>query len=80
MSSVIPGAVETDFSVVRFKGDTEKANEVYQDYKPLLAEDIASNILHSVKTPSHVNINDIQITPTAEANAYYLHKTKSVKK
>ena len=78
VSSISPGAVNTEFSTVRFEGDVEKANEVYQDYQPLLAEDIASSILHIVNSPGHVNINDIQITPTAQANAYYLHKTKLV--
>jgi len=78
VSSVSPGAVNTEFSTVRFNGDIERANRVYQGYEPLLAEDIAVSILHIVKSPAHVNINDIQITPTAQANAYYLHKTKTV--
>lgn len=76
VSSVSPGAVNTEFSTIRFKGDVARANQVYQDYQPLLAEDIANSILHIVKCPHHVNINDIQITPTAQASAYYLHKIK----
>jgi len=76
VSSVSPGAVNTEFSSVRFKGDTERANQVYQGYQPLLAEDIATSILHIVNSPIHVNINDIQITPTAQANAYYLNKSE----
>lgn len=76
VSSISPGAVHTEFSSVRFKGDNERANEVYQGYQPLLAKDIAASILHIIKSPSHVNINDIEITPTAQANAYYINKTK----
>jgi len=75
VSSVSPGAVHTEFSTVRFKGDKKRAKQVYQNYQPLLPEDIAESIAHIVCSPSHVNINDIQITPTAQANAYYLHKT-----
>lgn len=78
VSSVSPGAVNTEFSTVRFKGDVERAGQVYQGYEPLQANDIAASILHIVKSPPHVNINDIQIAPTAQANAYYLHKTPSV--
>ena len=76
VSSVSPGAVNTEFSMIRFKGDYERANQVYRGYEPLQAKDIADSILHIIKSPPHVNINDIQITPTAQANAYYLHKTK----
>jgi NADP-dependent 3-hydroxy acid dehydrogenase YdfG len=76
VSSVSPGAVETEFSMVRFKGDSERSQQVYKGYQPLLPEDIASSILHIVQSPAHVNINDIEITPTAQANAYYLHKNQ----
>lgn len=75
VSSVSPGAVNTAFSTIRFKGDEQRANQVYEGYQPLLAEDIAASILHIINSPAHVNINDIEITPTAQANAYYLHKT-----
>lgn len=74
VSSVSPGAVNTEFSTVRFKGNKEKADQVYQGYKPLVAEDIAASILHVVNSPEHVNINDILITPTAQASAYYLKR------
>lgn len=74
VSSVSPGAVDTEFSTVRFKGNEEKAKQVYEGYQPLLPEDIASSILHIINSPSHVNINDIEITPTAQANAYYINK------
>lgn len=77
VSSVSPGAVNTAFSTVRFKGDSDRAAQVYHGYQPLLAEDIAASILHIVNSPAHVNINDIQITPTAQASAYYLHKTEA---
>ncbi len=78
VSSVSPGAVNTEFSTVRFKGDHERAQQVYDGYEPLQAKDIAASILHIIKSPPHVNINDIQIAPTAQANAYYLHKTTVV--
>ena len=74
VSSVSPGAVDTEFSTVRFKGDEQKAKSVYEDYDPLLAEDIADVIAFIATRPAHVNINDIEVTPTAQANAYYLHK------
>lgn len=67
VSSICPGAVETEFSVVRFSGDNNKAKQVYQGFTPLYAEDIAETILFAVTRPKHVNIDDILIMPTAQA-------------
>ena len=69
-----PGAVETEFSIVRFHGDEGKAKDVYKGYDPLLADDIADAVLYAVTRPSHVNINDMLIMPTAQASAFNLHK------
>ena len=60
---------ETEFSIVRFKGDDERAKNVYKGIEPLHAEDIAETIWWIVSRPPHVNINDIVIMPTAQANA-----------
>ena len=74
VSAIHPGAVETAFSEVRFKGDTEKAAAVYKGYKPLQAEDIADIIYFVVTRPYHVNIEDLVVYPTAQANATILNK------
>ena len=67
VSSVAPGAVETEFSIVRFKGDEKRADNVYAGFTPLYAEDIAETILFMVTRPAHVNIDDVLIMPTAQA-------------
>lgn len=69
VSSIAPGMVETEFSIVRYKGDTNKADDVYNGFEPLHAEDIASTMEFIVTRPDNVNINDILIMPTAQANA-----------
>ena len=69
-----PGAADTEFSVVRFKGDAEKAKAVYTGYTPLMAEDIAETVWYVANTPAHVCINDLVITCTAQANSMYLQK------
>ena len=75
VSQVAPGAAETEFSQVRYKGDIVAASEVYKGYKPLQAEDIANAVTWITSLPSHVNINDLVIMPTAQAMPGYLHKT-----
>ena len=67
VTSIDPGAVNTEFSMVRFKGNTEKADAVYEGFTPLYADDIADAILWVVTRPPHVNINDMLIMPTAQA-------------
>jgi NADP-dependent 3-hydroxy acid dehydrogenase YdfG len=74
VTQVAPGAVLTEFSIVRFKGDKQKADSVYKGYEPLHPEDIA-DVVHYVTTlPIHVNINDLLIMPTAQANATTFNK------
>ena len=68
VSAVCPGAVDTEFSTVRFNGDKQRADDVYQGYQPLLAKDIAEAIYFVTSRPFHVNINDLLIMPTAQAN------------
>ena len=74
VTAIHPGAADTEFSVVRFKGDAEKANAVYTGYTPLMAEDIADTVWYVANTPAHVCINDLVITCTAQANSIYLQK------
>jgi len=74
VSQVAPGAAETEFSQVRFKGDLEAAANVYKGFKPLEAEDISSAVLWITSLPSHVNINDLVIMPTAQASPGYIHR------
>lgn len=68
VTNIAPGMVETEFSEVRFYGDKSKAKKVYNGLKPLMAEDIADVIFFAITRPSHVNINDLVIMPTAQAN------------
>ena len=74
VSGIHPGAVETEFSDVRFKGDTEKAKSVYTGYKALQAEDIADIIYFVISRPYHVNIEDLVVYPTAQASATILNR------
>jgi len=69
VSAIHPGMVETEFSIVRFKGDKEKADNVYYGLTPLYDTDIAEAVLFTVTRPPHVNINDMVIMPTAQASA-----------
>lgn len=74
VSSISPGMVETEFSVVRFHGDEQKAKAVYAGIVPLNAEDIADALEFIVTRPDHVSINDIQINPKQQANTYLTHR------
>jgi 3-hydroxy acid dehydrogenase/malonic semialdehyde reductase len=69
VSAVNPGMVETEFSIVRFDGDENRAKKVYEGFQPLKPEDIAETIYWMASRPSHVNINDVIIMPTAQANS-----------
>jgi 3-hydroxy acid dehydrogenase / malonic semialdehyde reductase len=69
VTAINPGMVETEFSIVRFKGDEERAKKAYMGMKPLTPEDIAETIFWAASRPAHVNINDIVIMPTVQANA-----------
>lgn len=74
VSTVDPGLVETDFSLVRFHGDKERAKTPYKGLKPLKGRDIAEAVLFCVTRPAHVNIHQIQIMPKAQANAVIVHR------
>lgn len=74
VTNIKPGATETEFGIVRFKGDTGKAAKTYQGYQPLTAEDIAQSIFYCASLPPHVCINELTITCTAQANGIYSHK------
>ena len=74
VTNIAPGMVETEFSLVRFKGDQKKAKFVYEGFQPLKAEDIAETILFALTRPPHVNLNDLLIMPTAQAAVGILNK------
>lgn len=74
VSQVAPGAAETEFSLVRFKGDSDAAANVYKGFAALQAEDIANAVIWITGLPPHVNINDLLIMPTAQASPGYIHK------
>lgn len=74
VTAIHPGAAETEFSLVRFKGDSQAAARMYEGYTPLSAEDIADVAYYVANLPPHVCINDIVITPTAQASSFYLNK------
>jgi NADP-dependent 3-hydroxy acid dehydrogenase YdfG len=72
--AIHPGLVETEFSLVRFKGDENRSQKVYQGFEPLVAQDIADVIEFVVTRPLHVTIADLVILPTAQASATVIHK------
>ncbi len=74
VGAVNPGLVETEFSDVRFKGDSDRANTVYQGYKPLTPGDIAEVIYFVISRPAHVNIADLVVMPTAQASSTIIKK------
>ncbi len=76
VTGIHPGAVETEFALVRFKGDESKADATYDGIVPLNPSDIADTIFYCTQLPAHVCINDIVITCTQQASAYYFNKTQ----
>jgi len=74
VTNIQPGAVETDFSLVRFKGDSEKASTVYAGYDALKAEDIADAIAYCVNAPKHVTVSDMTIYPSAQAEPRTIYR------
>lgn len=74
VTAVHPGAAATEFSEVRFKGDKEKADDVYKGFQPLTGEDVADTIYYCATLPPHVCINDLVMTCVQQANAYYFDK------
>lgn len=75
VTAIHPGAAETEFSLVRLKGDAAAAAKVYEGYQALTAEDVADTTYYCASLPAHVCINDLVITCTAQANSYYVHKS-----
>ena len=74
VTNIKPGAVETEFSLVRFKGDAETAAKVYDGFKPVTAADIADVIFYSASLPSNVCINELVITSTSQANGIFINR------
>ena len=75
VTSINPGAAETEFSLVRFKGDEGTAKKIYDGLKPLTAEDVAEVIYYCTTLPSHVCINDLSITCTQQADAIFFNRS-----
>ena len=75
VTAIHPGAAETEFSLVRFKGDENKAKQTYNGFKALSAKDVADTVYYCGTLPEHVCINDLVITCTAQADGIYIHKT-----
>lgn len=75
VTNIAPGAANTEFSTVRYKGDQDKVKATYEGFQPLIAKDIAETIYFVCSRPSHVTINDLVIMPTAQANATLFHKS-----
>lgn len=75
VTAIHPGAADTEFSNVRFKGDNEKAKQVYQGFKPLYGEDVAEAVFYCANLPEHVCINSLVMTCTAQPNSFYLHRS-----
>jgi NADP-dependent 3-hydroxy acid dehydrogenase YdfG len=74
VSAIHPGAVETEFSLVRFEGDAERAATVYKGFENLIAEDVAEGVWFMLNRPEHVNINEMTIMPTAQPMAGVIHR------
>ena len=74
VTSVDPGMVDTEFSVVRFRGDTEKAKQVYKGTRPLVANDVAECVLFAANRPAHVNLDTIVVMPTDQASPQMVHR------
>lgn len=74
VSSVDPGFVETEFSVVRFHGDADRASQVYRGFRPLSGDDVADTVCYVAALPEHVNILDVVLVPTAQRNVYVVDR------
>jgi 3-hydroxy acid dehydrogenase/malonic semialdehyde reductase len=77
VSSVDPGFVDTEFSVVRFAGDRERADQVYEGFRPLSGDDVADTVFYVASLPEHVNILDVVVVPTAQRNVYVVDRKGS---
>jgi NADP-dependent 3-hydroxy acid dehydrogenase YdfG len=74
VTQILPGAAETEFALVRFKGDKQKADNVYKGFTPLTAVDVADAVYYVTTLPAHVNVNDLVLMPTAQASTMHFHK------
>jgi len=74
VSCVDPGFAETEFSVVRFAGDEQRAKQVYRGFQPLSGDDVADVVAYVAGLPEHVNVLDVVVTPTAQRNVYVIHR------
>lgn len=74
VTQIAPGAAETEFSLVRYKGDKAAADNVYKGFQPLVAADIADIVYYCATLPKHVNINDLVVCPTAQADPNHFYK------
>ncbi len=74
VSAIHPGAVETEFSIVRFEGDEDRAKKVYEGFENLVAQDVAEAVWFMINRPEHVNINEMTIMPTAQPMAGLIHR------
>lgn len=77
VTTIDPGMVETEFSMVRFRGDEQRAKKVYENIEPLTGRDIAETILFAVTRPAHVNISEVIVMPTNQASATVVHRKPS---
>lgn len=77
VTEIRPGMVYTEFSLIRFHGDRQKAADIYKGLEPLSGEDIADAILWATHQPPHVNIDEIVLTPSRQANSYYTYRTNN---
>jgi 3-hydroxy acid dehydrogenase/malonic semialdehyde reductase len=75
VTAIHPGAADTEFSKVRFKGDMGQAEKIYEGYTPLRAEDVADTIYYCASLPAHVCINEVNITCLAQANSFYYNRS-----
>ncbi|GAC1470708.1 MAG: hypothetical protein NVS2B14_17250 [Chamaesiphon sp.] len=77
VTEIEPGLVESEFSMVRFHGDIDRANKVYEDLTPLTPDDIADVVFFSATRPAHVNISEVLVVPVDQANATLVYRHKS---
>lgn len=76
MSNISPGAVQTEFSLVRFQGDEQKAEQVYKGYTPLQPEDVAEAVHFVINAPEHVNIQEVIVMPTDQRSVHHWYRNK----
>ncbi|MGL4566949.1 MAG: NAD(P)-dependent oxidoreductase, partial [Fusobacteriaceae bacterium] len=80
VTTILPGIVETEFSVIRFKGDRERADNVYKGIDSLTPEDVAGTVIYVTNLSKNVQITDLTLTPLHQANATYLSRNSDLKK